>query len=101
MQELSKSQSYTLKKKLTKIANSLKVNTLILLISTILIMAMTNSVSNLIILLGMFLNFPLYKDTKFRVFLMLGLSLGIIIEPQQLLYFVLAIVMLYVRGQDY
>ena len=63
-------------------------------------MTLTNSISNIIILIGFFINIPSFKDSNFRLFLMTGLTLGLILQPNQLLYFVLLIFMIYVRGQD-
>jgi hypothetical protein len=63
-------------------------------------MTLTNSISNIVILLGTFLSLPSYKDLRFRSFLMFGLTIGILLQPNQFLYFALSIIMIYVRGQD-
>lgn len=94
-------QSYKLKKKFTLQAKTLERNTIFLLILTIMIMTLTNSLSNTIILIGVFTNIPTYDDSKFRTFLMLGLTLGLILQPNQFLYFVLVVGMLYIRGRNY
>ncbi len=94
------SQSFTLRKKMNKISKSLEKNTVIVLIATILTMTLTNSISNIIILLGVFTNLPSYTDAKFRNFLMAGLTFGILLQPNQILYFALTLLMVYCRGQD-
>ena len=63
-------------------------------------MTLTNSISNIIILIGVFLNIPIFRDSRFRSFLMVGLTIGLLLQPNQLLYFMLLIFMIYVRGQD-
>jgi hypothetical protein len=68
---------------------------------TIVVMALTNSISNVIVLLGVFVNIPTFNDSKFRTYLMLGLSLGLLLQPNQFLYFILTLLMVYVRGNNY
>ena len=64
-------------------------------------MTLTNSISNIIILLGVFINVPSYDDNKFRIFLMTGLTVGLLLQPNQFLYFLLSILMVYIRGKNY
>lgn len=83
-----------------RLEKSLEHKTYVLLGLTVGVMVLTNAVSNVIVLIGVFLSVPAYKDAFFRKFLMLGLGLGIVLQPNQFLYFVLVVAMLYVRGQD-
>lgn len=93
-------QSFTARKKYTKVSRSLDINTMILVISSILISSLTSSISNVLILLGIFFNIPSYKDSSFRLFLSFSISIGLILQPDQFLYFLLLLLMIYVRGHD-
>lgn len=64
-------------------------------------MTLTNSISNIIVLFGVFINIPTFDDKKFRKFLMSGLTLGLLFQPNQFLYFLLALLMVYIRGKNY
>jgi hypothetical protein len=94
-------QSYKLKKKFHKINKSLEHNTIILLVSTILTMTLTNAISNVIVLFGVFINIPAFDDKRFRTFLMFGLTFGMLLQPNQFLYFILGTFMLYIRSKNY
>jgi hypothetical protein len=93
-------KSFTARKKHTKASKSLDMLTLTLLTSSMLISSLTSSLSNLLILLGIFLNLPSYKDSSFRSFLSLGVGIGLLLQPDQFLYFLLLLLMIYVRGHD-
>jgi len=63
-------------------------------------MTLTNSLSNIVILFGVFINIPSYNDRNFRIFLMIGVTLGLILQPNQFIYFTLSLIVVYIRGKN-
>jgi hypothetical protein len=64
-------------------------------------MTLTNAISNVIVLFGVFINIPAFDDKRFRTFLMFGLTFGMLLQPNQFLYFILGALMVYIRSKNY
>jgi len=76
-------------------------NTLIIYALTIIVMTLTNSITNILVLLSVFVNIPFHVENRFRLLSGIGISVGLILQPQQYLYFILLYAMSMIKGDDH
>lgn len=74
---------------------------ILLLTFTIITLVLTNGLGNIIVILGIYLNLPHYRESSFRFFIGLGITISFLLQPNQLIYFIFLYLARYISTADH
>ena len=76
-------------------------NIMLLLFCTITTLLLTNGLGNIVVILGILLNLPNYRERSFRMCIGLGIIVSFLLQPNQFIYFLFLYVARYISSHDH
>lgn len=76
-------------------------NIMLLLFCTITTLLLTNGLGNIVVILGILLNLPNYRERSFRMCIGLGITVSFLLQPNQFIYFLFLYVARYISSHDH
>ena len=73
---------------------------LLLLSLTIFAVVLTNGLGNIIIIMAVGLNFPVFQEKRFRLWVAAGAIISIMLQPSQFVYFIFLYLIRLIRTHD-
>jgi hypothetical protein len=73
----------------------------VLLSVSILTVVLTNGLGNVLIILGIGVNFPTYQEARFRKLVAMGTLVSLLLQPEQFIYFLFLYLIRLLKTQDH
>jgi hypothetical protein len=59
----------------------------LVILLTIVTVILTNGLGNVVVIVGLGLNFPGYVERRYRIFVGIGVTISLLLQPEKFIYF--------------